>query len=184
MARNRELEQRGKQYRLNHQGFLPDRVRRSGRKEKRKALEALGDGCGWLSRLAMSGCNLKFFTISLKTLGFEHLEHESNLYDHSAVNKIKQAILEVIPSSFWARLEVGNKVRRLHVHVIAHQAPTVAHNAQAVEALERIAVYICKCPVPGDDLSAGIFLEAKRKAYLEGRKRLPKTSFSRGIPNS
>jgi hypothetical protein len=184
MARARDLEKIGETYRKNHDGFLPDRVRKSGRKQRRKALEALGDGIGWLSRLAMQGDKLEFYTVHLKALGLEHFEGEENLYQHDTVNAIKQAILKVMPGTFWARLEVGEKGRKLHVHVLAHQAPTVAYNAQEVQSLQGIAEYLCKCPVPGDNLSAGIFLEARKQAELMGHKRLPKISFSRGISNS
>ncbi len=184
MARVRDLEKVGETYRKQHLGFLPDRVRRSGRKQKRKSLEALGDGAGWLSRLAMAGEKLEFYTVHLAALGLEYLEFEGNLYDHAAVNTIKQALFNAMPGTFWARLEVGNQGRRLHIHVLAHQAPSVDHNAQEVQSLQRIAEYLSKCQVPGDDLSAGIFLEAKRQAQITGHLRLPKTTFKRGIPNA
>ena len=183
MASKRDLAKLGKSYREAHKGFLPDRTRRSGRKQKRKALEALGDGDGWLSRLAMAGDRFEFYTIHLVALGLEHLEHEKNLYDHAAVQSIKKAVLRIMPSKFWARLEAGSEVRRLHVHVLGHEAPQVAHNAQEVQSLEKIALYVNKCQVPGDDLSAGIFVEAQLMARRE-KRNLPRTSFWRGIPRS
>jgi hypothetical protein len=183
MARVRELEALGEKYRAANNNFFPDRVRRSGKANRFKARKALGDGEGWLSRLAMAGDNLEFYTISLEALGLKHLEHEANLYNHAAINTIKDAILKATPGVFWARLEVGDRERKLHVHVLAYEAPTVVHNAKPVIDLGGIALYISKCPVPSDDLSAGIFLEAKCQAQLEGR-RLPKTSFSRGIHKS
>jgi hypothetical protein len=183
MARVRELEAIGEKYRAANKNFLPDRVRWSGKAQRFKARKALGDGDGWLSRLAMAGNNLKFYTISLEALGLKHLEYEANLYNHAAVNKIKDAILNATSGVFWARLEVGDRERKLHVHVLAYEAPTVTHNAKTVFDLGGMAIYISKCPVPSDNLSAGIFLEAKYQAQLKGR-RLPKTSFSRGIPKS
>lgn len=184
MARARDLEALGAEYRVKHNGFLPDRVRRSGRKERRKAMQALGDGCGWLARLAMAGDNLRFFTVSLDAFNLEHLQNESSLYDHDAINSIRQATLEATPGAFWARLEVGKYERKLHVHILAHDAPRVAYASRKVESLERVAAYVSKCPVPGGDQSAGIFLEAQKRARESGRKRLPRTSFRRGIPNS
>ena len=148
-----------------------------------KADKALGEGAGWLSRLQMAGNDLGFYTVSLKALGLEHLEHESNLYSHEAVNAIKQATHQAMPGAFWARLEVG-KERRLHVHVLSHQAPSVANFPEEVYDVKGIKAYLSKEQVPSDLLSAGIFLQAKRQSRLEGHKRLPKTSFSRGIPTS
>jgi hypothetical protein len=189
MARTRrDLERLGRAYRKERKGFLPDRVQRSGRKQKRKALEALGDGAGWLSRLAMAGENLHLCTITLKSLGLERFEDETHLYDHDAVAQIVQAVHKAMPSAFWARLEVGNRQRKLHVHVVAHQLPTVIHHARPEKEFEGglmdIASYVTKCPVPGDNLSAGIFLEAQRLARTQGHSRLPATAFKRGIPNN
>jgi hypothetical protein len=86
------------------------------------------------------------------------------------------------------RLEVGNRQRKLHVHVVAHQLPTVIHHARPEKEFEGglmdIASYVTKCPVPGDNLSAGIFLEAQRLARTQGHSRLPATAFKRGIPNN
>jgi hypothetical protein len=183
-VRSRDLEKIGREYRETHNGFLPDRVRRSGRKQKRKTLEMLGDGCGWLPRLAMAGDELRFFTVALAALDLEHLEHESNMYSHEAVNSIKDKIREVMPSAFWARLEVGNRERKLHVHLFAHNAPAVSHNGQETQSLGGIASYVCKCPVPDDDLSAGVFIEAQKQSRAAGHKRLPNITFRRGIPNS
>lgn len=183
MARRRELEKMGEIYREHHKGYLPERVRSSRRLQHRKAQRAIGDGVGWLSRLAMAGDRLEFYTISLETLGLEHLEDETNLYRHEAVDAIKIAVLQAMPGTFWARLEAGQKGRRVHVHVLAHEAPTVVHNARPVNDLAGIALYMSKPQVPSDNLAAGILLEARRQSKLEGRQRLPKTSFSRGIPS-
>jgi hypothetical protein len=182
MASVRKFQAQAKPYCKTNKVWLPDRVRRSGRAQRRKALVALGDGVGWLSRLAMAGDTLGFYTLHLKALELEHLEHESNLYDHAAVHAIKQAIHQAMPGVFWARLEVGKQGRRLHVHVLAHNAPRVAHHAREVDSLKKLAEYVCKCPVPSDAKSGDVLDTAKRLARLEGKKRLPKTCFSRGIP--
>ncbi len=191
MTRTRDLEALGAAHRKSHQGFLPDFVRKSGGRTRRKASEALGDGNGWLSRLAMAGKQLEHHTVHLSAFKLEHLEGEENLYDHQAVNTIKQAVLEAMPGTFRARLEVGKEGRRrLHVHILAHQAPIfahqvpkVAHVIRPVTDLKGMGVYMYKCPVPeNDNLSAGIYLEGKKQARLKGYKRLPKTAFSRGIP--
>jgi hypothetical protein len=184
VTRVRDLERAGREYRLTHDNFLPDRVRRSGRKQTRKTLEALGDGCGWVARLQMAAGDLKRFTFSLRALGFEHLEYEGHIYRHASVAAIKEAVFAVMPGRFWARLEVGERERKGHLHALAHEAPTVTHHAQETETLEELVSYVCKCSVPGDDLSAGIFLEERARALSEGYKRLPNTSFRRGIPNS
>jgi hypothetical protein len=184
MTRIRELEALGAACRKQNGGYYPERVRRSGKLQRRKALKAFGDGHGWLARLAMTGSKLEHYTVHLKALGLEHLEDQESLYDHEAVNSIKQAIHEAVPGSFWAHLEVGDQARRLHIHVLAHNAPTVPYVRGKEKTLEEYANYLCKCQVPSDDLSAGIFWKAKQQARLEGKKRLPKTSFSRGIPMS
>jgi hypothetical protein len=184
MARSRrDLERMGRVFREAHNGFLPDRVRRSGRKSRRKAREALGDGVGVLARLAMLGPDLVHVTVSLEALGLGDLEHESNLYAHDAVDRIKARTLELFMGAFWARLEVGREARRLHLHVLMHELPPVAHHAEPVTDLGRIAEYLSKCQVPADDLSTGIFLEARAEAFKAGKPRLPKTSWSRGIPS-
>jgi hypothetical protein len=184
MARTRELEAIGESYKKTHRGYLPDRVQKLSRRAKeRKADKALGEGVGWLSRLQMAGDDLGFYTVSLQALGLAHLEHESNLYNHEAVNAIKQATHQAMPGAFWGRLEVG-KERRLHVHLFAHQPPLVAHFPKGIYDLKGIKAYLSKAQVPSDLLSAGVFLQAKRQSRLEGYKRLPKTSFARGIPTS
>jgi hypothetical protein len=179
----RELERLGRVYREAHNGFLPDRVRRSGKKSRRKAREALGDGVGVLARLAMLGPDLVHVTIHLDALGLGDLEHESNLYTHDAVNRIKARTLELFTGSFWARLEVGREARRLHVHGLMHESPSMVHHAEPVTDLGRIAEYLSKCQVPADDFSTGIFLEARAEAFKAGKPRLPKTSWFRGIPS-
>jgi hypothetical protein len=184
MARVRDLEQVGKTYRAQHLGYKPDRMRTTSAKKRRKALRALGDGYGWLSRLAMAGSNLQLITINLAAFKLESLEGESNLYDHAAVDQIKTATLEAMPSAFWARLECGDEERKLHLHLLAHEVPRVAHHAEPVTNLKGMALYLSKAQMPGDDLSSGIYLESKTQARARGKKRLPKTSFSRGIPNA
>jgi hypothetical protein len=184
MARSRrELERAGRVYREAHNGFLPDRVRRSGRKSRRKAREALGDGVGILARLAMLGPDLAHVTVHLEALGLGDLEHESNLYVHDTVDQIKARTLELFTGAFWARLEVGREARKLHLHALMHELPPVAHHAEPVTDLGRIAEYLSKCQVPADDLSTGVFLEARAEAFKAGKPRLPKTSWSRGIPS-
>lgn len=178
----RELERLGKNYKKAH-GFAPDRVRHSGRKQRRKARKALGDGAGWLSRLAMLGDGLQHITLNLSSLGLEHLETEFSLYDHSAVSSIKAGVLNEFTGPVWTRLEVG-KARKLHVHALAFEAPKSQHSTKQVHDLKGIALYLSKLQVPGDDLSIGIFLEAQKQARAAGHKRLPKTSFQRGIPTS
>lgn len=179
----RELERLGRAYRDAHNGFSPDRVRRSGRKSRRKAQEALGDGMGVLARLAMCGPGLSHVTIHLGALGLGELEHESNLYNHDAVDRIKARTLELFAGAFWARLEVGRESRRLHLHVLTHELPSIAHHAESVTDLGRIAEYLNKCQVPADDLSTGIFLDARAENRKLGHKNLPRTSWSRGVPS-
>ena len=53
---------------------------------------------------------------------------------------------------------------------------------QQCDCLKKLAQYVCKCAVPSDTKSRDVLNTAKRLARLEGKKRLPKTSFSRGIP--
>ena len=125
-------------------------------------------------------CN---FSVNLSSLGLEHLETEFSLYDHSAVSSIKAAVLNEFTGPVWTRLEVG-KARKLHVHALAFEAPKSQHSTKQVHDLEGIALYLSKLQVPGDDLSIGIFLEAQKQARAAGHKRLPKTSFQRGIPTS
>jgi hypothetical protein len=182
MARVRDLERKGAAYRKDHNNFLPDRVHRSGRRQTRKAQAAIGDGAGLLCRLEGAGQGVKHYEIALKSLGLEQYEHESNLYRHDAIAKIRAAIFAAIEGAFWARLEVGKRARKLHIHVLAHESPKVFHHICESQSLEGYARYLSKCQVAGDDLSAGIFLESRKQAQLEGKKRLPKTSFSRGIP--
>jgi hypothetical protein len=182
MARVRDLERVGAEYREKHGGFLPDRCTRSGRKQTRKAKAAIGDGARLLCRLERAGQGVKHYEIALKNLGLEQYEHESNLYRHDAISEIRTAVFAALEGAFWARLEVGKQARKLHVHVLAHQSPKVDHHLCKAQTLKDYAQYLSKCQVPGDNLSAGIFLESRKQAQLEGHKRLPKTSFSRGIP--
>jgi hypothetical protein len=187
MARSRrDLERIGREYRnrpKNTNHVLPDRVRRSGRKEQRKAAKLLGDGAGILARLSMCGPGLVHITISLAALDLAHLEHEENLYAHDAVGWIKTKTLELFTGPFWARLEVGREARKLHLHVLAHESPPVTHHAEPVHDLGRMAAYVAKTQTPSDDLAAGVFLVARVEAFKAGKPRLPKTSWSRGIPS-
>jgi hypothetical protein len=186
MARSRDLERIGREYRnhpKNTKHRLPDRVRRSGRKEQRKAKQLLGDGAGILARLAMLGPDLAHLTVSLAALDLAHLEDESNLYVHDAVQQIKARTLEVFTGPFWAKLEVGREVRKLHLHILAHELPPITHHAEPVLDLGRIVAYLAKCQTPSDDLAAGVFLVARAEAFKAGIPRLPKTSWSRGIPS-
>ena len=179
----RDLERRGREYRLTHNGFLPDRVRRSGWKSRTKAQGALGDGVGFLARLAMLGPDLVHVTVHLEALGLGDLEHESNLYAHDSIARIKARTLELFTGPFWTRLEAGRESRRLHLHALMHELPSIVHHVKLVTDLGKIVEYLQKCQVPGDDLSAGIFLEAKAQNRKAGRKSLPFTSWSRGIPD-
>jgi hypothetical protein len=183
MTRNRELEALGAAY-VARKGFLPDRVKRSGNAQTRKSKVALGDGIGTFSRLEMADKvnKLEHYAIHLKDLGLEQFKYEGMLYDHEAVSSIKQEILKAVSGAFWARLEVGKHGRRLHVHVLAFNAPSVFNVKGKDKSLEEHAFYFSKSQVPDDLLSAGVFLESKKQSLLKGNKRLPKTSFSRGIP--
>lgn len=187
MARSRrDLERIGREYRnrpKNIHHALPDRVRRSGKKEERKAAKLLGDGVGILSRLFTCGPGLVHIIVSLAALDLAHLEHEPNLYAHDAVGRIKAKTFELFSGPFWARLEVGREARKLHLHVLAHESPPVTHHAEPVLDLGRMAAYLAKTQTPSDDLAAGVFLVARVEAFKAGKPRLPKTSWSRGIPS-
>jgi hypothetical protein len=163
-----------------HRGFLPDRVRRSGRKAQRKTLEALGDGSGWAARLFTAGPGLQHVILALDDLGLPDLGDESDLYNSQAVARIKRASLEVFPGPFWLRLEVGYKLRHLHAHALAHELPRCPHIAKPVEDLERLLLYLHKAQVPSDLASARVFLVARQEARDTG-KRLPRTVWWRGI---
>jgi hypothetical protein len=175
-----------RQYLSAHKNFLPDRVRRSRRKAHRKALEALGHpdemgSCnGWAARLWNTHDTLYHVVLALGDLGLSDLSAESNLYEHAAVSRIKQATLEAFPGTFWLRLEVGNRNRRLHAHALTPDLPTCPHVASIVEDFGRLLVYLHKCPVPGDSESARVFLVARQGAQ-ESKSRLPRTVWWRGI---
>ena len=183
MAQGLDAPTLAQQYRAANKGYLPDRVRRSGRRQRRKAAKALGDGCGWLARLQMLGDNLGFHTIALRDLGLEHLEHESDLYNHESVAAIKQVVCRAMPDAFAAKLEVGNDERKIHVHILAHVAPTVKHHTSVVYDLKGIITYWYKPSVPSDDQSANVYLTAKNASRAQGDKSLPRIAFRRGIPN-
>ena len=100
-----------------------------------------------------------------------------------SIEQIKNAVCTAMPRAFYARLEVGRKARKLHVHVLAHEAPNVRHHVCNENTLDWYAKYLNKNQVPGDNLSAGIYLEARENSLLKGCKRLPETSFKREIPN-
>jgi hypothetical protein len=80
MTRTRELEALGAAY-VARKGFLPDRVKRSGRQQTRKSKVALGDGIGTFSRLQMADKvnKLEHYTIHLKDLGLEQFKYEGML---------------------------------------------------------------------------------------------------------
>jgi hypothetical protein len=182
MARVRELMTRGRKYLKERNGFYPDKLRRSDNAARRKVRAAFGDGCGWFSQLLMLGSSLGLYTITLKDLNLESLESEKTLYDYDSIERIKDAVFASIDCPFWARVEVGYDNRRTHVHILAHEAPKVRYHLEPVTTPEGMIAYLCKAPAPHDVLSIGMLLDGRDKAQKKGRKRLPKVSFSRGIP--
>lgn len=183
MARSRDLEKIGRTYRDAHNGFTPDRLRPSRNKAKRLGLKAIDSGAGWICRLANAGPGLHHGVLRLRSLNLERLEPESSLWNHAAVLEIKRAVRRAVPGPFYARLEAGDEARRVHVHVLTHEALTVDCALKPVRDLERIAGYLSKPPAPNDDLAIGEFITAKLEAKKQGRN-LPRLAFWRGIPKT
>jgi hypothetical protein len=181
VTRIRDLEQIGRNYRKVHHGFVPDRLYTSGSKTRRLTLKALDDGTGWICRLSQAGPQLQHGVLHLKQLGLEHLESEDTLWNRKAVDEIKQAVKQIAPGMFWARLEVGKEARHVHVHILTHESFGLHCALEPVRGLERMAGYLAKAPAPNDDLGIGQFIEAKCEAKRNG-KNLPRLSFWRGIP--
>jgi hypothetical protein len=176
-----QLEANGKRYR-QARGYPPDPLFTSENKVKRLASKAIDDGTGWLCRLAQAGPCLKVGRLDLRRLKLEHLQGEENLWNHESIAEIKNAVLGVMVGPFYARVECGVEARNLHLHVATH-APLqgVRCHLEPVRSLGAVAQYFVKPAVPSDDLAIGIYLEAKCKAFYEGRT-LPRVAFWRGIP--
>lgn len=177
----RDLERIGAAYRKGKNGYVPDALHGSGGKSRRLGLKAIDSGTGWICRLAQAGPNLQHGVLHLRHLELEHLESEENLWDHESVATIKQTVAIVAPHRFYARLEVGEEARRLHLHVLTHESLTVHCALEPVRDLERMARYLAKPPAPSDDLAIGLFVQGRQAARSAGRT-LPRLAFWRGIP--
>jgi hypothetical protein len=183
---------RARAHRKAHAGFAPDCCRTTKGKKNRKALQALGDGIGWASRLEMAGPGLRMYTVDLVSLELDDLETPwTNLLDRRHVATIKTAILEVFEGPIWVKLEAGYHVQRIHAHVLAHQAPAITSRKTEPYSLDGLLRYLYKSAFPGDHKNSnleaanleieGWVLLAQDHARRVG-SRLPKLSFARGIP--
>ena len=175
--------QRARTYRAAHKGYGPDRLRDSGRARRKRAARALGDGAGWLSRLAVSGPGLCAFVVRLEVIGCQRYNRTDALFSRRAVGAIKAALARVLEPPAWCRLEVGRVHGHVHVHVFAHQRPRCACAGGPVRNLEALARYVLKSPFTPTLENEGRYLEALERARRSGRC-LPRTSWSIGLPRA
>jgi hypothetical protein len=115
----------------------------------------------------------------MRALGLEQFERSASLWDHKAVEQIRQAIALAVQGPHWAVLEIGKTN-----HLFAHQAPTCEAWAIAIPDLQDRLEYLAKSPVPYDALEIeGQYLRAARAAKLVGR-RMPRLSWTCRVPRT
>jgi hypothetical protein len=130
----------------------------------------------------MCGPGLLEFQINLRAVGLEALEAPRNLWEHAAVEQIRLAINQAFDCPLWAKLEIGERDNLIHVHALAHHAPSCDAWPLEITDLEGRLKYLSKSPVPFDALELeGEFLVYARAAKMAG-KQMPRWSWTHRVP--
>ena len=163
-----------------HWDNIPDGLLDHSKRRHRGAKRKIGDSDGIYSRLAvMRDTQLQSFVIQLEAVNLGHYRLENALKKQSA-DTIKRHITNILEPPFWAKLEAGTS-GDLHVHVLAFEAPRVAHTSQFVQNLYGLAHYLSKPVCKPTDANKATYRKAKADAKRKGDP-LPRISWSKGIP--